>query len=331
MNVALDTNFAVPGDAGFPLNQAFEAPRDRNEAETLRQYMMQMRQELAQLGIEETKTSEAVKEAVENTKGTLLVVVNSVCGCAAGGARPGIAMALQNEATPDKAITVFAGSSTIPITNATDLVFDPTRNLLYITTRDGSIQRYSLATQSLLAPFTTDGLPDSADITPDGSTLYVAVKASDNEYYGYLLGLDSTTLATKYKVFLKDPRNNNANNAGILDIGTASPMVALSWPPRASSCAASSMRSEVSSCKGARSECRLNSRAKLARDRLQRRASVSTNRGFSAESPSASRKRFTAAFSPWSKSTNVSTGQSEARSVSRVTISPGLSSNIASI
>jgi len=47
MNVALDTNFAIPGDATFPLNQAFEAPRDRNEAETLRQYLMQMRQELA--------------------------------------------------------------------------------------------------------------------------------------------------------------------------------------------------------------------------------------------------------------------------------------------
>ncbi|KAF2666369.1 ARP2/3 complex subunit Arc18 [Microthyrium microscopicum] len=48
MNVALDTNFAVPGDAGFPLNQAFEPPKERNEAEVLRQYMMQMRQELAQ-------------------------------------------------------------------------------------------------------------------------------------------------------------------------------------------------------------------------------------------------------------------------------------------
>jgi actin related protein 2/3 complex subunit 3 len=47
MNVALDTNFAIPGDATFPLNQAFEPPRDRNEAELLRQYIMQMRQELA--------------------------------------------------------------------------------------------------------------------------------------------------------------------------------------------------------------------------------------------------------------------------------------------
>ncbi|KAK6441631.1 subunit of the Arp2/3 complex [Oleoguttula sp. CCFEE 5521] len=47
MNVALDSNFAIPGDAGFPLNQAYEAPADRNEAEVLRQYLMQVRQELA--------------------------------------------------------------------------------------------------------------------------------------------------------------------------------------------------------------------------------------------------------------------------------------------
>ena len=70
-----------------------------------------MRSELAQLGIEETKTSELVDEAVKNTDGTLMVVVNSVCGCAAGGVRPGIAMALQNsESKPDRAITVFAGA-----------------------------------------------------------------------------------------------------------------------------------------------------------------------------------------------------------------------------
>ncbi len=70
-----------------------------------------MRQELAQLGIEETKTPEAVKEAVDNTDGTLMVIVNSVCGCAAGGVRPGIALALQNsEAKPDRSITVFAGA-----------------------------------------------------------------------------------------------------------------------------------------------------------------------------------------------------------------------------
>jgi putative YphP/YqiW family bacilliredoxin len=80
-----------------------------------------MRQELAQLGIEETKTPEQVKEAVENTEGTLMVVVNSVCGCAAGGVRPGIAMALQNsENPPDRTITVFAGADI----DATDVARD---------------------------------------------------------------------------------------------------------------------------------------------------------------------------------------------------------------
>lgn len=80
-----------------------------------------MRAELAQLGIEETKTPEAVKEAVENTDGTLMVVVNSVCGCAAGGVRPGIAMALANsEAKPERSITVFAGADI----DATDVARD---------------------------------------------------------------------------------------------------------------------------------------------------------------------------------------------------------------
>jgi putative YphP/YqiW family bacilliredoxin len=81
-----------------------------------------MRAELAQLGIEETKTSEAVDEAVKNTDGTVMVVVNSVCGCAAGGVRPGIAMALQNsEAKPDRAITVFAGADIDATDTARDM------------------------------------------------------------------------------------------------------------------------------------------------------------------------------------------------------------------
>ncbi len=80
-----------------------------------------MRQELARLGIEETKTPEAVKEAVENTDGTVMVVVNSVCGCAAGGVRPGIAMALENAPNkPEKVITVFAGADI----DATDVARD---------------------------------------------------------------------------------------------------------------------------------------------------------------------------------------------------------------
>ena len=67
-----------------------------------------MRDELTQLGVQETRTPEEVDAAV-NSPGTVMVVVNSVCGCAAGKARPGIAMALRNATLPDKVITVFAG------------------------------------------------------------------------------------------------------------------------------------------------------------------------------------------------------------------------------
>jgi putative YphP/YqiW family bacilliredoxin len=69
-----------------------------------------MREDLTRIGIEETRSPEQVEEAINHAKGTLLVVVNSVCGCAAGKARPGVAMALQNAARPDRAITVFAGA-----------------------------------------------------------------------------------------------------------------------------------------------------------------------------------------------------------------------------
>lgn len=69
-----------------------------------------MRDDLTRCGVEETRTPEQVVDAVENTEGTVMVIVNSVCGCAAGKARPGIAMALQNEVKPDRIITAFAGA-----------------------------------------------------------------------------------------------------------------------------------------------------------------------------------------------------------------------------
>lgn len=69
-----------------------------------------MREDLVRLGFEELKSAEAVDEAVKNTRGTLMIVVNSICGCAAGKARPGVALALQNEARPDRLATVFAGA-----------------------------------------------------------------------------------------------------------------------------------------------------------------------------------------------------------------------------
>ena len=68
-----------------------------------------MRDELIAYGFEEARTPEEVDSAVKDSKGTVLVVVNSVCGCAAGSARPGVGVALQNKIIPDRLITVFAG------------------------------------------------------------------------------------------------------------------------------------------------------------------------------------------------------------------------------
>src|SRR6185503_6876155 len=69
-----------------------------------------MREDLTRLGVEELRTADAVDQTVQNSKGTLMVVVNSICGCAAGKARPGVALALQSDVKPDKVATVFAGA-----------------------------------------------------------------------------------------------------------------------------------------------------------------------------------------------------------------------------
>ena len=68
-----------------------------------------MRRELTQLGVQELRSAEDARRALEETQGSALLVVNSVCGCAAGNARPGVAMALRNQNLPDKLFTVFAG------------------------------------------------------------------------------------------------------------------------------------------------------------------------------------------------------------------------------
>jgi putative YphP/YqiW family bacilliredoxin len=69
-----------------------------------------MREDLTRLGVEELRTADAVDTTVTNSKGTLMVIVNSICGCAAGKARPGVALALQHDNKPDKVATVFAGA-----------------------------------------------------------------------------------------------------------------------------------------------------------------------------------------------------------------------------
>jgi len=68
-----------------------------------------MAKDLTDNGFESLHTAEAVSEALEAREGTVLVVVNSVCGCAAANARPAAKLAMSNEKTPDRATTVFAG------------------------------------------------------------------------------------------------------------------------------------------------------------------------------------------------------------------------------
>jgi len=68
-----------------------------------------MRQELTRLGVQELRTAEAVDALLATRSRTIMIVVNSMCGCAAGKARPGIALALQHAVKPDIVATVFAG------------------------------------------------------------------------------------------------------------------------------------------------------------------------------------------------------------------------------
>ena len=73
-------------------------------------FVAPMREELTRLGIEELRTAADVDGAVKNSSGTLMIVVNSICGCAAGKARPGVALALQHRVRPGRIATVFAGA-----------------------------------------------------------------------------------------------------------------------------------------------------------------------------------------------------------------------------
>jgi putative YphP/YqiW family bacilliredoxin len=68
-----------------------------------------MREELTRLGVKELRTADAVEALMKDESATVMVVVNSMCGCAAGKARPGVALALQHPHKPDIVATVFAG------------------------------------------------------------------------------------------------------------------------------------------------------------------------------------------------------------------------------
>ena len=86
-----------------------------------------MRADLTRYGVEETRTPTDVDRLVQSS-GTVLMIVNSVCGCAAGRARPAVGIALQNAAKPDKAGTVFAGADEAAVSHLRGILseFPPT-------------------------------------------------------------------------------------------------------------------------------------------------------------------------------------------------------------
>ena len=73
------------------------------------EYVQPIREELTRIGFQELRTATDVDSVLSKANGTVLVVVNSVCGCAAGRARPAVAMAIENKARPEVLTTVFAG------------------------------------------------------------------------------------------------------------------------------------------------------------------------------------------------------------------------------
>ena len=81
-----------------------------------------MRQDLKQYGVVETRTPEEVDRALGPNSGAVLMVVNSVCGCAAGKARPAVGMALQHSVRPDSTATVFAGADLEAVARVRELL-----------------------------------------------------------------------------------------------------------------------------------------------------------------------------------------------------------------
>lgn len=99
-----------------------------------------MSQELTEFGFEALSTPEEVSKVLDNTDGTVLLVVNSVCGCAAANARPGAKIAIQNENKPDKLVTVFAGVDADATSTARDylLPYPPSSPAIALF-KDGSL------------------------------------------------------------------------------------------------------------------------------------------------------------------------------------------------
>jgi len=86
------------------------------------QLIARMREDLTQYGVQETRTAEDVNRVLTKDSGTVLMVVNSVCGCAAGKARPAVGLALEHATRPDAAVTVFAGADLEAVARVRELL-----------------------------------------------------------------------------------------------------------------------------------------------------------------------------------------------------------------
>lgn len=120
----------------------------------MQQVIQPMRDELTRVGFKELRTPEEVEEAFANAKGTALVVVNSVCGCAAGLARPAVAHSLRHPKKPDHLFTVFAGQDKEATAKAREyFVGYPPSSPSFALLKDGKlvgmIERYQIENNDL--------------------------------------------------------------------------------------------------------------------------------------------------------------------------------------
>jgi len=106
----------------------------------IQRFLQAMREELTFVGVKELTTPAEVDGALGETNGTTLLIVNSVCGCAAGNARPGVALALQNKVIPDRLYTVFAGQDPAATAKAREYVAtEPPSSPSFFLLKDGRL------------------------------------------------------------------------------------------------------------------------------------------------------------------------------------------------
>jgi putative YphP/YqiW family bacilliredoxin len=107
------------------------------------QMVAPMRAELVEMGVQELRTTGEVEDFFTVKEGTFLLLVNSVCGCAAGSARPAVALALGNDQRPDRVATVFAGQDLEATALARDLIGDvPPSSPSFALMKDGELVHF---------------------------------------------------------------------------------------------------------------------------------------------------------------------------------------------